>query len=100
MQPSLSEVQTMVAEIDTDGSGAVDFEEFLQVNMNGRGGGRWVYRPLGRVVLGAEQQVHMQSNRRLLVGKSYSDAVTAFCVQDCSQGVLVCTSCCTPCQPH
>jgi hypothetical protein len=47
MQPSLSEVQTMVAEIDTDGSGAVDFEEFLQVNMNGRGGGDGCIDPSG-----------------------------------------------------
>mmetsp|Transcript_1734 Transcript_1734/g.3604 ORF Transcript_1734/g.3604 Transcript_1734/m.3604 type:complete len:158 (-) Transcript_1734:213-686(-) len=31
MTPTLEEVKTMVAEIDTDGNGEVDFEEFLQV---------------------------------------------------------------------
>ena len=31
LHPSMEEVEAMVAEIDTDGNGEVDFEEFLQV---------------------------------------------------------------------
>jgi hypothetical protein len=31
MRPCLDEVEKMIAEIDKDGSGTVDFEEFLQV---------------------------------------------------------------------
>ena len=32
MRPRLEEVEKMIADIDKDGSGTVDFQEFLQVS--------------------------------------------------------------------